>query len=393
MRVFYFDIVEFIKDLVAQEQLQKRSKLKIALMTHTLFYGGVDNVVRQQADDLLEAGYNVTILALRGNLDVHDNIWLNILGCPEVYTICMIYELLFFLDIFKILKWSLKLRNFDIIICHHNSVAWIAYFVKIFNKSAIFVYQNHSPMINSPHLFPRISYRLYMSVKILICKYIISKADYVVSVSNYARKELWECIGVSSFVVYNKANLDRFRYRGYKDKKFEVKISTKSGPIILYVGRLIPQKKVDLLIKAFKLVKMKTPNAKLFIVGSGDVGYSKKIKKMCEFCSSSVIFLGYIPESKLPMYYCLCDVFATCSIWESFNLTAIEAQACGKPVVAFDIGPHREVIKVGHLVEPMNMEEFTSKLLAALDSVNSPKGKRKTAKKCLNACRPFCRGI
>jgi len=48
-------------------------------------------------------------------------------------------------------------------------------------------------------------------------------------------------------------------------------------------------------------------------------------------------------------------------MWESYNLPIMEAQLCGKPVVAFEIGPHREVISNnGILVEEGNIEKFSA---------------------------------
>ena len=49
-------------------------------------------------------------------------------------------------------------------------------------------------------------------------------------------------------------------------------------------------------------------------------------------------------DEDLPAYYAISDVFVTASHDEGFNLPAVEAQACGKPVVAFNIGSHSEVI-------------------------------------------------
>lgn len=354
MRVCYFDIVKFVEDLIRKEGIKKR-KLKIMLATHSFFYGGVDKVVRLQAKDLSEAGHDVTILTLRGNLDVPNNVKLEILGCPRNFFICMIYELFFFLDLFKLIRWIPRLRDYDLVICHHNSVAWLAYFAKkLYSKSLIFVYQNHSPMINSRELFPNIIQRFYMFLKIYTSKYLVKRADYVISVSNYSRKELKKVTGVDSIVVYNKVDSTKLKFKS-DGMKIRKKYNLGADPVILFVGRIIPQKKVDLLVQAFKLVKTKIPNAKLLIVGEGDKNYLKSIKKLCD---DSVIFAGYVPEEDLPKYYHACDLFATCSIWESFNLTVVEAQLCGKPVVAFDIGAHRETVKSGYLVKKGDIEKF-----------------------------------
>ena len=72
-----------------------------------------------------------------------------------------------------------------------------------------------------------------------------------------------------------------------------------------------------------------------------------------------VIFTGFVPDEELPYYYAASNIYVTASLWEGFDLPIVEAQACAKPVVAFDIGPHKEVIdENGVLIEKLNIEKF-----------------------------------
>ena len=76
---------------------------------------------------------------------------------------------------------------------------------------------------------------------------------------------------------------------------------------------------------------------------------------------NSVIFVDFISNDSLPFYYAACDAYATCSMWESYNIPLVEAQLCGKPVIAFDIGPHREVINSkGILVKEGDVAKFSA---------------------------------
>ena len=84
-------------------------------------------------------------------------------------------------------------------------------------------------------------------------------------------------------------------------------------------------------------------------------GYSRRLKSMS---NSSVIFAGYVPDEEMPAYYAACSVYATATLWEGFDLPLAEAQACGRPVVAFSLGPHPEVVlegKTGHLSPPRDV--------------------------------------
>jgi 1,2-diacylglycerol 3-alpha-glucosyltransferase len=79
-----------------------------------------------------------------------------------------------------------------------------------------------------------------------------------------------------------------------------------------------------------------------------------------------VIFTGLVKDEDLPSYYALCDVYATCTLWEGYDMPLAEAQACGKRVVAFDIGPHKEILNKGVLVGARDIEEFKNKMLYLL---------------------------
>ncbi|WP_269851769.1 glycosyltransferase [Methanosarcina horonobensis] len=86
------------------------------------------------------------------------------------------------------------------------------------------------------------------------------------------------------------------------------------------------------------------PNAQLIIVGKHyENDYSNKLKTKKRIALS--FFVENVSDEDLPFYYAACDVYATCSLLEGFNMPLVEAQACGKPVVAFNIGPHKEVVK------------------------------------------------
>jgi len=84
----------------------------------------------------------------------------------------------------------------------------------------------------------------------------------------------------------------------------------------------------------------------------------------------SVIFIDFVSHSVIPLYYTICDLYVSCTLWESFNVPIIEAQACGKPVVVFNIGPHPEVIdENGILVEAENIEKFAQACIEKLRQV------------------------
>ena len=82
--------------------------------------------------------------------------------------------------------------------------------------------------------------------------------------------------------------------------------------------------------------------------------------------NNNIIFTGFVDDNELPHYYAACDVYVTASLWEGFNLPAAEAQACGKKVVAFDIGSNPEIIKNGKLIKKYDIKGFADAVLGMI---------------------------
>jgi len=112
---------------------------------------------------------------------------------------------------------------------------------------------------------------------------------------------------------------------------------TELHPTLLFVGKLVKIKGVDILVKSMPYVLKKWPNARLIVVGEGPLKhYLFKLAMELHICKH-IAFLGYIPHTNLPKIYANSDIFITASYVESFCLPAIEAMSCGKPLIARDV--------------------------------------------------------
>ena len=107
---------------------------------------------------------------------------------------------------------------------------------------------------------------------------------------------------------------------------------------------------IEYLIKVFKLVKEKLTMVplKLLIVGGG--AKENQFKKLVKDLSidADTIFTGYINHEEIPKYHNMIDIFVSLSDTESFGVSALEASACGKPVVVSDADGFKEVVKDNH---------------------------------------------
>ena len=327
--------------------------MKIAILVPNFSeYSGDARVAELQAEELVKEGNEIVIFALDANI-TPKRAKLFVMGMPKSLFWQRVYRLVLPLDLIKTLRWLPKLKDFDLIISHLYPMNWFAYITKKFYKVK-YTYWNHG--IINPNLYPHLYGKLYIKLSNFLTKITTRNVDHVVSISKYAREEFKNYTGLESDVIYNKIDTKRF-HEGIDGLKIREKYNLCGDYIILYVGRISYHKGIHLLIDAFDLIKRKIPNAKLIICGKHTFDeYSKKLKEMS---TSSVIFAGYVPDGDLPFYYAACDIYATCTLWECYNLPLAEAQVCGKPVVAFDIGPHKEIINEnGVLVKTGDINKF-----------------------------------
>ena len=114
-----------------------------------------------------------------------------------------------------------------------------------------------------------------------------------------------------------------------------------SGPVVMALGRLARNKGYDLLLKAMPAVFDRVKDAKLILaVGSDELNEQERelqaeLEEIAEDLGieDRVEFRGYVPDDQLADYYRIADVFALCSRYEPFGMTAVEAMAVGTPTV------------------------------------------------------------
>ena len=134
--------------------------------------------------------------------------------------------------------------------------------------------------------------------------------------------------GVTSAVCRGPEPLERF--------------GLEPGGYVLFVGRLVPEKAPDLLIRAFRRMH---PALKLVVAGgsSHTDGYVADLQRLAD-CDRRVVLAGYTYGPLLEALYTHCAAFVLPSALEGLPLTLLEAASYGVPVVASDIPPHLEVL-------------------------------------------------
>ncbi len=147
-----------------------------------------------------------------------------------------------------------------------------------------------------------------------------------------------------------------------------------AGPLLLFVGRLQPLKGLDVAVRA--LAELRRPDAVLLVVGgaSGLEGGSEVARIMSLIdqlgVSDQVRFVEPQPHHILSTYYRAADVVVVPSRSESFGLVALEAAACGTPVVASAVGGLLTLVDdglTGYLVAGRDPSHFAQRIASILN--------------------------
>ncbi len=149
--------------------------------------------------------------------------------------------------------------------------------------------------------------------------------------------------------------------------------------VVLFVGRIQPLKAPDVLIRAVARLVQREPRRRaglrLKVIGSASGplgGWADTLAPLAEHLGIAGIveFLPHAERSELFRHYCASDVVGVPSYSESFGLVALEAQACGRPVLATDVGGLRHAVRDGHtgrLVDGHDEDDWADALAQLLD--------------------------
>jgi D-inositol-3-phosphate glycosyltransferase len=146
-------------------------------------------------------------------------------------------------------------------------------------------------------------------------------------------------------VLYNGVNLAEFKPADVNGAKERSALGCKF-PVLLYVGRVCKQKGTDLLIEAARRLRERSLPFDLVVAGPvGQFGQREVGDWPDRITEVGGHYLGAVEDSRLPGIYSMASVLVMPTVdLEMFGMAAVEAQACGVPVVASDHGGLRETV-------------------------------------------------
>ncbi len=159
-----------------------------------------------------------------------------------------------------------------------------------------------------------------------------TRPDVMIAISTQVKKRIKQYYNRDSEIIFPPVDTLRFaqkRIYGFTDLRID--------NYFLVVSRLVPYKKIDILIQVFNNL----PDQNLVIAGVGSD--MKRLKKMAK---SNIKFLGSVPESNLPSIYHGAKAFLQANE-EDFGMSMVEALASGIPVIAYHKGGASDIVKDG----------------------------------------------
>ncbi len=218
---------------------------------------------------------------------------------------------------------------------------------------------------------------------------VIEQASTIVVSTDQEKEDLSRLYGVSPRsvrIIPAGVDLDLFKPVDREDARRSLGIQESN--ILLSVGRIEPLKGIEILVRAMALLS-DLDDSRLVIVG-GKPQEDDEIKRLKSIAAelgveTRTTFTGTVQQTELPAYYSAADVFVLPSYYESFGLVALEAMACGTPVIASRVGGPGSFItsgETGYLVPWPCPEPYAQRLdvLLANPALATAMGKAARAK-------------
>jgi len=171
-----------------------------------------------------------------------------------------------------------------------------------------------------------------------------NRIDQFIAISDWVQSLVWRAYRRPAEVIYPPVDIDAFQLRAEKDDYY------------LTISRLVPYKKVDLIVNAFKAMT----NKRLIVIGDGP-----ELRRLQAQAGPNTEFLGFLPFESLKGRLEKARAFVYAAE-EDFGIVPVEAQACGTPVIAYGRGGALETVIDGQ-TGVLFAEQNTESLIRAVE--------------------------
>lgn len=227
-----------------------------------------------------------------------------------------------YLPLFPVAFESLDLRGYDVIITSSSSIGAKGI---LRDSTSIHICYCHTPpryawdfyqeYLYSVGSFQRLFIRPLMHYLRMYDQLSANRVDFFIANSSNVAERIKKIYQKNSKIIYPPVETAKFS------------VSHKSEDFYLVVSRLVQYKRIDIAIRACNEL-----NKKLVIIGKGE-----EMESLKQIAGPNIQFLGYQPDSVVKDYMERCKAFLFPG-YEDFGITPVEAQACGKPTIAYGKG-------------------------------------------------------
>ena len=342
---------------------------KLCVVTHTFLphVGGIERVVYEQSKRLLQKRFELMVLTNRIGTDrqysydgirvqCYDSLSIGFrLGIP--YPIPNVTSYKTFLE---------SVKSSDLIHAHGHPYLSSFMAAKLAKKySKPLVLTQHNTFIEYGNFWDTIE-RLN---DLVVGKAVLKEADKIIVVSNATMRYVLS-LGADPEkieLLYNGVDLDRFKpLTGVRDDVRRKLGIAKNAVVVITVRRLVYKNGVDTLIDSAEIAIKKNPRLVFLVVGEGPDFVEVKAKIEQLGIGSNFRLTGFVSDEDLPLYYNAADFFVLPSkSGEGLPLVALEAMACGLPVVATNVGGISEIMTedYGKIVPPDSPDALAEAVL------------------------------
>lgn len=330
-------------------------KRKLAIVIPSLRGGGAERVMLNIISHLNREEFNIRLIVIKKEGPYEKKL-------PSDIDVVDLNSNRVRYSIFKLIKELNKFKP-DVILSTLGHLNLVLLSIRAFLKSKpkIIVREANTPSKSLTKL-PKLKRKIF----IYLYGKLYPTSDVVIAQCKEMKKDIINSFGVPDnkiIYIYNPIDL-----KSITEESTEFNPYDKNFINIVSVGRLTYQKGFDILIKAFQKVVLEVPNARLSILGDGELSeeLTQLIKELR--LEDSVKIVGF-KDNPYP-YYKYASLYVLSSRWEGFPNTLLEALACGTNVVATDCksGP-REIIgdnEYGYLARVEDVQDLSDKIIISL---------------------------
>jgi D-inositol-3-phosphate glycosyltransferase len=205
---------------------------------------------------------------------------------------------------------------------------------------------------------------------------IVRQVDGLVASSVVERRALVDEYGADpAHTVVIPCGVDTDLFRPGDRETVRSRLDVPGAPLVLYVGRIAPIKGLETLLAAIARLRQRGSGVRLAVVG-GEAdeprdGHEAEIRRSVDALGlrEVVSFIGALPQETLRDYYIAADVTVLPSYYESFGMVALEAMACGSPVIGSRVGGLATTVRdgvTGFLVRDGDAEALADRIEAVV---------------------------